>query len=76
MLLSHGKYNKKDENVIERVLTSHSKSRLWNSMSSTIFWHGVSGKIIKPSTANQRKLAASIIYKWYGLAVGPKLVQV
>jgi phosphate starvation-inducible PhoH-like protein len=73
MLFEHyGKYNKLDENVIERVLTSHSKADYETPMSSNdILVHGVGGKIIKPQTANQRKLVALSYTNDMGFAVGP-----
>ena len=73
MLFEHyGKYNKLDENVIERVLTSHSKADYETPMSSNdILVHGVGGKIIKPQTANQRKLVALSYTNDMVFAVGP-----
>ncbi len=58
MLLEHyAKYNKIDENSIERVLTSNSRDDYESAPGSNqILVHGVSGKIIKPQTVNQRKL--------------------
>ncbi len=73
MLMDHfGKYNKLDENVIERVLTSVSKSDYETSKESgeTIV-HGVSGKLIKPQTANQRKLVEMAAKKDLVFAIGP-----
>ena len=67
-----GKYNKLDENVIERVLTSQSKSDYETSKESgdTIV-HGVSGKLIKPQTANQRKLVELAKKNDMVFAIGP-----
>ncbi|WBL23556.1 PhoH family protein [Zunongwangia sp. HRR-M8] len=58
MLIDHfGKFNKLDENVIERVLTSESKEDYSSSSESgEVLVHGVSGRLIKAQTANQRKL--------------------
>lgn len=58
MLLEHfGKYNKLDENAIERVLTSDNKKEYETSVASgDVLVHGVSGKLIKAQTANQRKI--------------------
>ena len=58
MLIEHfGKFNKLDENVIERVLTSESKEDYQSSKESgEVLVHGVSGKLIKAQTANQRKM--------------------
>ncbi|MDN3594628.1 PhoH family protein [Zunongwangia endophytica] len=58
MLIDHfGKFNKLDENVIERVLTSESKEDYSSSSESgEVLVHGVSGRLIKAQTANQRKI--------------------
>ncbi|UAB82876.1 PhoH family protein [Zunongwangia sp. SCSIO 43204] len=58
MLIDHfGKFNKLDENVIERVLTSESKEDYQSSKESgEVLVHGVSGRLIKAQTANQRKM--------------------
>ena len=56
MLTDHfGKYNKLDESIIERVLTSDSKADYETSgKNGDIIVHGVSGKLIKPQTPNQQ----------------------
>jgi len=58
MLMDHfGKYNKLDENVIERVLTSEKSSDYQTTAESgEVLVHGVGGRLVKPQTANQRKL--------------------
>src|SRR5690606_14231027 len=58
MLIEHfTKYNKLDENSIERILTSQSKEEYDTSISSAdVLVHGVGGKIVKAQTVNQRKL--------------------
>ena len=58
MLTNHfGKYNKLDENSIERILTSNGNDEYDSSDSSNgILVHGVNGRHIKAHTANQRKL--------------------
>ncbi|WP_103864867.1 PhoH family protein [Aquimarina sp. I32.4] len=73
MLLEHfGKYNKLDENVIERVLTSDSKADYETSANSgETLLHGVGGKLIKPQTANQRKLVESCGKNDMVFAIGP-----
>jgi phosphate starvation-inducible PhoH-like protein len=73
MLLEHAtKYNKIDENVIERVLLSRNKEEYEAPQGSgeTIV-HGVSGKPIKAQTANQRKLVSSMSKNDMVFAVGP-----
>lgn len=73
MLMDHfGKYNKLDENIIERVLTSQSKSDYETSKESgETLVHGVSGKLIKPQTANQRKLVELSRKNDMVFAIGP-----
>ena len=73
MLLEHyAKYNKLDENVIERVLMSQNREEYEApSGSGEVIVHGVSGKPIKAQTANQRKLVASMKINDMVFAVGP-----
>ncbi|TSE10855.1 MULTISPECIES: PhoH family protein [Aquimarina] len=73
MLLEHfGKYNKLDENVIERILTSDSKADYETSANSgETLLHGVGGKLIKAQTANQRKLVESSNKNDMVFAIGP-----
>ena len=66
------KYNKLDENVIERVLTSDKKSDYETSATSgDVLVHGVSGKLIKAQTANQRKLVDLMSKNDMVFAIGP-----
>ena len=73
MLLDHfAKYNKLDENVIERVLLSRSKEDYETPESSNeVLVHGVNGRKIKPQTANQRKLVQLMFKNDMLFAVGP-----
>ena len=73
MLLDHyAKYNKIDENVIERVLTSLSREDYETTpKSGAVLVHGVSGKLIKAQTANQRKLVDLMGKNDMVFAVGP-----
>jgi phosphate starvation-inducible PhoH-like protein len=73
MLMKHfGKYNKLDENVIERVLTSNSSEDYKTSAKSgEVLVHGVGGKLIKAQTANQRKLVESMRKNDMVFAIGP-----
>lgn len=73
MLIKHfGKYNKLDENVIERVLTSNSSDDYKTSdKSGEVLVHGVGGKLIKPQTANQRKLVELMRNNDMVFAIGP-----
>lgn len=73
MLMKHfGKYNKLDENVIERILTSSSSEDYSTSATSgEIIVHGVGGKLIKAQTVNQRKLVESMRKNDMVFAIGP-----
>ncbi|NRA93951.1 MAG: PhoH family protein [Psychroserpens sp.] len=73
MLMVHfGKYNKIDENVIERVLTSQSSDDYATSDSSgEAILHGVNGRVIKAQTVNQRKLVDSMKKNDMVFAIGP-----
>ena len=73
MLLSHfQKFNKLDENMIERVLTSDSKADYdSSSKSGEVIVHGVNGRLIKAQTANQRKLVDSVYKNDMVFAIGP-----
>ena len=73
MLMVHfGKYNKIDENVIERVLTSDStKDYDTSEASGETLVHGANGKLIKAITANQRKLVEMMNKNDMVFAIGP-----
>lgn len=73
MLFSHfGDYNKLDENMIERVLTSDSEEDYTTSNESgQILLHGVNGRLIKAQTTNQRKLVDAVRQNDMVFAIGP-----
>ena len=73
MLFSHfGDYNKLDENMIERVLTSDSKEDYTTSNESgQVMLHGVNGRLIKAQTTNQRKLVDAVRQNDMVFAIGP-----
>ncbi|PKA99969.1 phosphate starvation-inducible protein PhoH [Flavobacteriaceae bacterium MAR_2009_75] len=73
MLTTHfAKYNKLDENVIERVLTSETSSDYESPANSgEVLVHGVSGRLIKPQTVNQRKLVDAAKKNDMVFAIGP-----
>ncbi len=72
LLEQFAKYNKLDENSIERVLTSESRADYETSVASgEILVHGVGGKLIKAQTANQRKLVDIARKNDMVFAVGP-----
>jgi len=73
MLTTHfGKYNKLDENSIERVLTSNISTDYESPESSDeTLVHGVNGRLIKPQTVNQRRLVAAAKKNDMVFAIGP-----
>ncbi len=73
MLITHyAKYNKLDENTIERVLTSQSSDDYTTSdLSNEVLVHGVGGKLIKAVTLNQRRLVESMRQNDMVFAIGP-----
>ncbi|MDC7995303.1 PhoH family protein [Altibacter sp. HG106] len=73
MLLDQfAKYNKLDENTIERVLQSNRREEYESSASSgDVLVHGVNGRLIKAQTANQRKLVDLTKKNDMVFAIGP-----
>ncbi len=66
------KYNKLDENAIERVLTSTDDDDFNSSeKSGETLVHGVRGKLIKARTVNQRKLVDAAKKNDMVFAIGP-----
>ena len=66
------KYNKLDENMIERILTSTSKADYTSSSSSgDVLVHGVSGRLSKAQTANQRRMVDATKVNDMVFAIGP-----
>ena len=65
------KYNKLDENSIERVLTSNGEQENSSKSSGEVIVHGVSGRLIKAQTANQRKLVDASKKHDMVFAIGP-----
>jgi len=72
LVLHFTKYNKIDENIIERVLTSNGVEDIQTAKSSdAILVHGVGGKMIKAQSVNQRKLVTTSTKNDMVFAVGP-----
>ena len=73
MLIDHyGKFNKLDENIMERVLTSESQEQYdTSSASGEVLVHGVSGRLIKALTPNQRRLVELMNKNDMVFAIGP-----
>ena len=72
LMMHFGKYNKLDENSIERVLSGGSSDE-HNShrQNGDVILHGVGGRIIKAETANQRKMVESMRRNDMVFAIGP-----
>ncbi|MFT5761585.1 MAG: phosphate starvation-inducible PhoH-like protein [Polaribacter sp.] len=72
MLMKYfNKYNKLDENSIERILTSTGKEEKTDVNTNDVLVHGVNGKLIKPQTENQRKMVSMMRKNDMLFAVGP-----
>lgn len=67
----YNRYNKLDENSIERLLTSTGKEDKSSTNAKDVLVHGVNGKLIKPQTQNQRKMVAMMLKNDMLFAVGP-----
>ncbi len=64
------RYNKLDENSIERLLTGDSQEKILNK-SKEILVHGINGKLIKAQTDNQRKMVDLMEKNDMLFAIGP-----
>jgi len=73
MLIKYfNRYNKLDENSIERILTSTGKEEKTSSVNTKdVLVHGVSGRLIKAQTENQRKMVTMMEKNDMLFAVGP-----
>jgi phosphate starvation-inducible PhoH-like protein len=72
MLIKYfNKYNKLDENSIERIITSTGKEDKIDANAKDVLVHGVSGKLIKAQTVNQRKMVSLMDKNDMLFAVGP-----
>jgi len=65
------RYNKLDENSIERIITETGKGIESGSVAKDVLLHGVNGKLIKPQTDNQRKMVTLMGENDMLFAVGP-----
>lgn len=65
------RYNKLDENSIERILTSNGDEHKSSKLADGILVHGVSGKLVKAITANQRKMVELMGENDMLFAIGP-----
>ena len=65
------RYNKLDENSIERILLSNGNEPTAAKFADNVLVHGVSGRLIKAQTVNQRKMVESIAKNDMLFAIGP-----
>ncbi|WP_457617268.1 PhoH family protein [Lutibacter sp.] len=72
MLITYfSRYNKLDENSIERILTSNGKEQKSAKYADGVLVHGVGGRLIKAQTVNQRKMVESVVKNDMLFAIGP-----
>ncbi|MGB5316598.1 MAG: PhoH family protein [Robiginitalea sp.] len=73
MLTEHfSRYNKLDENGIERILSSDEKEDFASSQTSRdVLVHGVNGRMVKALTVNQRRLVDAMGKNDMVFAIGP-----
>ncbi len=73
MLTAHfTQYNKLDENAIERILSSNGKEDYQSPLNSgDVLVHGVSGRLVKAQTVNQRRLVDAVGTNDMVFAIGP-----
>jgi phosphate starvation-inducible PhoH-like protein len=69
----YNRYNKLDENSIERILTSNGQEEkiAISNKAKDVLVHGTNGKLIKPQTENQRKMVTLMGKNDMLFAVGP-----
>jgi len=72
MLIKHfNRYNKLDENSIERILTSNGDEVETSKDAGKVLVHGVGGKLIKAQSENQQKMVDAMQINDMLFAVGP-----
>jgi phosphate starvation-inducible PhoH-like protein len=72
MIISYfGRYNKLDENTIERLLTTNGSEHKSSIEADGVLVHGVSGRLIKAQTPNQRIMVEKMGKNDMLFAVGP-----
>lgn len=72
MLITYfNRYNKLDENSIERILTSNGDEHKSSKLADGVLVHGVGGRLIKAQSANQRKMVELMDKNDMLFAIGP-----
>lgn len=67
----YNRYNKLDENSIERILTTNGEEHKSLKFADDVLVHGVSGRLIKAQTVNQRKMVEKMNNNDMLFAIGP-----
>lgn len=72
MLINYfNRYNKLDENSIERLLTTDGKEHSSSKLADGVLVHGVGGKLIKAQSVNQRRMVEKMVDNDMMFAIGP-----
>ncbi|MDT0553793.1 MAG: phosphate starvation-inducible protein PhoH [Bacteroidetes bacterium MedPE-SWsnd-G1] len=71
LIIHFNKYNKLDENSIERIVASDDVAPKNHAKSDGVLVHGVGGKLIKPQSPNQQKMVDNMQKNDMLFAVGP-----
>ena len=72
MLINHfNRYNKLDENSIERILLANGDDTKKSKINDEVLVHGVGGRLIKAQSQNQRKMVDAMNTSDMLFAVGP-----
>ena len=72
MLINYfNRYNKLDENSIERILTTDGKEQSSSKLADGVLVHGVGGRLIKAQSVNQRRMVEKMDTNDMMFAIGP-----
>lgn len=72
MLIKYfNRYNKLDENSIERLLTTDGKDHRSSKLADGVLVHGVGGRLIKAQSVNQRRMVEKMVDNDMMFAIGP-----
>ncbi|GAB1307331.1 PhoH family protein [Urechidicola sp. KH5] len=67
----YNRYNKLDENSIERIVMSEAATQKAAGKEKDVLVHGVGGKLVKPQSPNQHKMVEAMVKNDMLFAVGP-----
>lgn len=71
LIVHFNKYNKLDENSIERIVMSNGAAQKVSGKEKDVLVHGVGGRLIKPQSPNQHKMVEMMDKNDMIFAVGP-----